>query len=126
MDLSEGLARFIESSTSDSMPEAASELLDLMESDAVEPLTAPGRPVPAEEVAERLEQRVDRIRRRHDEGVDGLELVEDAVAHLRARELDMVAPWTFEDSDGVRWFVLASEGDVVACYTSRPFLAADM
>ena len=126
MELQDSLSRFVESSSSDFMPDAASELLELLESDAVEPLTAPGKELSAEEVAERLEQRVDRIRRRHDGGVDGLDLIEDAVAHLRARDHDGVVPWTFEDGDGVRWFVLSNEQDVVACYTSRAFMEADI
>lgn len=128
MELTDGLNRFIERSSSDFMPDAASELLDLLESDAVEPLSGPGRSLRCEEVAERLEQRVDRIRRKRDDAVDGLDIIEDAVAHLRARESDMVAPWTFEDGEGVRWFVLHSEADdeVVACYTSRPFIEADI
>jgi hypothetical protein len=124
--LTDCLSKFIERSGSDFMPDAASELLDLMESDSVEPLRSPGRPVRAEEVAERLEQRVERIRRRGEEAITGLDLIDDAVAHLRARETDMVDPWTFEDGEGIRWFVLASQEDVIACYTSRPFIEADI
>ena len=107
------------------MPELASELLDLLETDAVEPLSTPGRPIAAEEVAERLEQRVDKIRRRMD-NITGLDLIEEVVGHLRAHEVEMISPWTYEDGDGIRWFVLASESDVVACYTNRPFVAAEM
>ncbi|MEE2903196.1 MAG: hypothetical protein VYC39_12760 [Myxococcota bacterium] len=124
--LSDSLNRFIEHSASDYMPDAASELLDLIESDSVEPLGNPGRSLRAEEVAERLEQRIDRIRQRGDESVDGLSLIDDAVAHLRAREADMVDPWKFEDGEGIRWFVLANQGDVIACYNSRPFIEADI
>ena len=124
--LSDSLNRFIEDSASDYMPDAASELLDLIESDSVEPLGNPGRSLRAEEVAERLEQRIDRIRLRGDESVDGLSLIDDAVAHLRAREADMVDPWKFEDGEGIRWFVLANQGDVIACYNSRPFIEADI
>jgi len=124
--LSDCLSKFIERSGSDFMPDAASELLDLIESDAVEPLRSPGRSIRAEDVAERLEQRVDRIRRRGEDEIDGLDLIDDAVAHLRAREADMVDPWTFEDGEGIRWFVLANQEDVIACYTSRPFIEADI
>lgn len=126
MDLSRSLGRFIETSTSELMPAAAATLLELLESDAVEPLSTPGRPVPAGEVAERLETRVDRLRRRLDDLPEGIELIEDAVAHLRVHENDMVAPWTFEDSDGIRWFVLSRGDDVVACYTSAPFVDQDV
>jgi len=125
MELEDKLTRFLESSSSDPMHEVATQLLELIENDAVEPL-GPGRFLPAEEAADRLEQRMERILRRADERIDGLELIEDAVAHLRARESDMVAPLTFEDSDGVRWFVLAGRDDIVACYTSRPFIEADV
>lgn len=124
--LSDCLNRFIERSASDYMPDAASELLDLIESDAVEPLGNPGRSLRAEDVAERLEQRIDRIRRRGEDGISGLDLIDDAVAHLRAREADMVDPWKFEDGEGIRWFVLANQGDVIACYNSRPFIEADI
>ena len=127
-ELTDSLSRFVESSGSDIMCDAGSELLELIESDAVEPLNSPGRSVRAEEVAERLEQRVERLRRRSDESIEGLDLIEDAVACLRAREMDMVCPWTFEDGEGIRWFVLAEDdaGDVIACYTSRPFVEADI
>ncbi len=128
MELTDGLHRFIEHSSSDLMLDLASELLDLLESDAVEPLSSPGRALRCEEVAERLEQRVDRIRRKREDGIDGLDAIEDAVAHLRARESELVAPWTFEDGEGIRWFVLHNEDDdeVVACYTSRPFVEAEI
>jgi hypothetical protein len=127
MDLSEQLARFIESQPSDLMLEAAHELLELVEADAVEQVSSAGKPQSAEELAERLEGRIERLRRR-DDSVDGIELLEDAVAHLRASESDAVCPWTYEDGEGIRWFVLATEDDdeIVACYTSRPFVEADI
>lgn len=106
------------------MAEVASSLLELLEADAVEVVGSPGKPVPAEDVAERLETRLEKVRRR-DDPPEGLDVIEDAVAHLRAHD-DTVAPFTFEDGDGVRWFVLASNDDVVACYTSAPFMEADM
>jgi len=125
MELLDSLHRFVERSSSDLMPDAASELIELLEADAVEPLQTPGRVISAEEVAERLEQRLDRMRRR-DEEVDGLELIEEAVGHLRMHDREDVAPWTFEDGEGIRWFVLAGESDVIACYTSRPFVETDI
>lgn len=124
-ELSNSLSKFIEKSSSEYMPDAASQLLELMEADEVEPL-GEGKAVPAEELAERLESRVSRLRRRSDDAPEGLDLIEDAVAHLRAHEDAMVAPWAFEDSEGVRWFVLAREDEVVACYTSKPFIEADI
>ncbi|MCC7380662.1 MAG: hypothetical protein IT384_02470 [Deltaproteobacteria bacterium] len=126
MELNNILSRFIERSSSQHMPEAAAELLDLLENDAVEAVVSPGRPIPAEELAERLETKVTKLRRRSDDTPEGLDLIEDAVAHLRAHEDEMVAPWTFEDGEGIRWFVLAQEDEVVACYTSRPFVEADV
>jgi hypothetical protein len=63
--------------------------------------------------------------RRRDEPPEGLDVIEDAVAHLRAHD-DVVAPFTFEDGEGIRWFVLASGEEVVACYTSEPFIESDM
>jgi hypothetical protein len=127
MDLAGSLSRFIENSSSDYMPQAASQLLELLEADAVEAVGAAGRPIAAEEVAERLEFRVDKLRRRNsDDDPEGIALIEDAVAHLRAHEDTPVAPYTFEDSEGIRWFVLSDGDEVVACYTSRPFVEADV
>jgi hypothetical protein len=127
MDLAQSLSRFIESSSADYMPQAATELLELLEADAAEALGPPGKPVPAEEVAERLEIRVEKLRRRAgDPDEEGLLLIEDAVAHLRAQEDTPVSPYTLEDSEGIRWFVLAVGDEVVACYTSRPFVEADV
>lgn len=126
MDLHQSLSRFVESSGSSYMPDAANQLLELLEADEVEPLDQPGRPLSAEDVAERLEQRIEKLRRRGDLP-RGIDLVEDAVAHLRANDGITVSPYTFEDSEGVRWFVLASEDEeVVACYTSAPFIEADI
>ena len=62
MDMHDSLARFIEDSVSDHMPGAASALLELLEADEVEPLGQPGDSVMAEEVAERLEQRLEKLR----------------------------------------------------------------
>jgi hypothetical protein len=123
MDLHQTLSQFVESSDS-GMGEIASSLLELLEADAVEVIGSPGKPIAAEEVADRLETRLEKVRRR-DDPPEGLEVIEDAVAHLRAHD-DVVAPFTFEDGEGVRWFVLASGNDVVACYTSAPFIEADM
>jgi hypothetical protein len=119
------LGRFIESTSSELMPEAAAALLELLESDAVEPINHPGSPVSAEDVAERLENRLERLRRKRDD-LDGLDLIEDAVAHLRAFDDNLLAPWTFEDGDGIRWFVLSHGDEVVACYTSAPFVETDV
>src|SRR5262245_24381813 len=123
MDLHISLSRFLESAPPGTMHEVASSLLELIEADAVEPLGL-GRPVASEEIAERLETRLERVRRR-DEQPEGLDVIEDAVAHLRAYD-DLVAPMTFEDGEGIRWFVFASGEDVVACYTSAPFVEADV
>jgi hypothetical protein len=125
-ELQTSLNRFIEHSSSEYMPEAAAQLLEMIEADAVEPLGGPGKAIAAEELADRLENRVSRLRRRGEDEVEGLDLIEDAVAHLRAHEDTLVAPWAFEDSEGVRWFVLAHEDEVVACYTSKPFVEADI
>ncbi|MCK6549318.1 hypothetical protein L6R52_25975 [Myxococcota bacterium] len=121
--LQESLGRFVEAAQGNVMHEAASTLLELLESDAVEPITVSGALVSAEDVADRLESKVEKLMKNADEPPEGIDLIEEAVAHLRAHE-DTVAPWTFEDGDGIRWFVLASGEDVVACYTSAPFLAA--
>jgi hypothetical protein len=125
MHIETSLGRFIESSGSEYMPEAAATLLELIEADAVEPLNQPGSPIAAEEMADRLETRLERMRRRAHEP-EGLDLIEDAVAHLRAHESDIVSPWTFEDGDGIRWFVLSLGDEVVACYTSAPFVETDV
>ncbi|MGF1510021.1 MAG: hypothetical protein ACFB9M_11030 [Myxococcota bacterium] len=123
MNLFDSLNRFVDSTTSEYMPDAASRLLELLEADEVEPLKSPGAAVSAEDVADRLETRLRRLGR----GGDGIEAVEDAVAHLRAADGLRVRPWTFEDGDGVRWFVLADEEhDIVACYTSAPFTEAEV
>jgi hypothetical protein len=126
MNILDSLNRFVDSTASEHMPDAASRLLELLEADEVEPLKSPGAAVNAEDIADRLEARLRQVRvRRGDD--DGMELVEDAVAHLRAADGARLQPWTFEDSDGVRWFVLADEEqDVVACYTSAPFLEAEV
>lgn len=126
MDLQNSLGRFIESSSSAHMPDAAATLLELIEADAVEPIGQPGSPVSAEEMAERLENKLERLRRRRDDAPEGLDLIEDAVAHLRAHDSDLLAPWTFEDGEGVRWFVLSRGDEIVACYTSAPFIEADV
>lgn len=128
MNMQDSLARFIEDSAADHMPDAASELLELIEADEVEPIAQPGDAVLAEEIAERLEQRLEKLRRRSDKLPKGVALIEDAIAHLRANDGVEVEPWSFEDSDGVRWFVLATsdDEDVIACYTSAPFVEADI
>jgi hypothetical protein len=126
MDLQNSLGRFIESSSSAYMPDAAATLLELIESDAVEPIGQPGNPVSAEEMAERLESKLQKLRKRRYDAPEGLDLIEDAVAHLRAHDSDLLAPWTFEDGEGVRWFVLSRGEEIVACYTSAPFIEADV
>jgi hypothetical protein len=125
MDLQSSLGRFIESTGSEFMPEVAAALIELLEADAVEPIQQPGSPVSAEEIAERLENRLERVRRKRDDAPEGLDLIEDAVAHLRASESDVLAPWSFEDGDGIRWFVLSRGEDVVACYTTAAFVESD-
>lgn len=126
MNLTEKLGRFIESSGSSYMPEAAAHLLELLESDEVEPLDQPGTSMSAEEMAERLENRLERVRKRAELNLQGIGLIEDAVAHLRANDGAEVAPWTFEDSEGIRWFVVADDDGIIACYTSQPFIEADI
>lgn len=126
MDIAQSLGRFIESCGSDAMSEGASQLLELVESDLVEPLGR-GTRVSAELLAERLETRLDRLKNRGIRLSDGVDLAEEALARLRANEHDLVDPWTYEDGEGVRWFVLANEtADVIACYTSAPFIEADL
>lgn len=127
MDLHTSLGRFIETSGSRHMPEAAQQLLELLDADEVEQLGGAGEALAAEEVADRLEARLQRLLRRADEPPDGTDLIEDAVAHLRANDGLMVAPYTFEDGEGIRWFVLADEDeDVVALYTTAPFLEVEV
>lgn len=108
------------------MPEAASRLLELLDADEVEPLDQPGAAIQAEDLAERLETRVDKVRRRSEVLPEGIDLIEDAIAHLRAADGETVHPWTFEDGEGIRWFVLANDDEVIACYTSEPFVEADI
>lgn len=127
MDIAHSLTRFVEHSPSDAMPEVASQLLELLESDEVETIGARGRALPAEELADKLESKLDRVRERGTAEAEDLALIEDAVAHLRANEDTPVASMTFEDSEGTRWFVLTDQtGEIVACYTSRPFVEADI
>jgi hypothetical protein len=124
--IQDSLGRFLENSGSEPMNDVAGQLLELIEADEVEPVGT-GDPVAAEEIAERLENRLSRLRKRSDAEVEGLSMIEDAVAYLQANDDTKLVPWTFEDSDGIRWFVLADEDDdVVACYTSAPFVEADM
>jgi hypothetical protein len=127
MSLQDSLGRFIESSSSEHMPVAAAHLLELIEADEVEPIGQPGSSVVAEEIAERLESRLERMRTRGEEATEGFELIEDAVAQLRAYDTSDLAPWTFEDSEGIRWFVLRDpeSDEVIACYTSAPFVESD-
>ncbi len=123
MNVLSSLSRFIESTASEHMPDAASQLVDLLEADEVEPLSAPGKPVLAEDIADRLEDRLRRTRF----AVEDRRVIEDAVAHLRAREGATLAPWSFEDGEGVRWFLLADdEEDIVACYTSEVFRESEV
>lgn len=125
MNVVTSLSRFIEDSTSEHMPDAAAQLVELLESDEVEPIGAPGEPVLAEDVADRLESQLQKAKDRVN-GDDAARLIEDAVQHLRAVEGSTLEPWSFEDSDGVRWFVLADEDeDIVACYTSAAFVRAE-
>jgi hypothetical protein len=124
MDLHTSLGKFIESSAANAMHDTAATLLELLEADAVEPLGQASH-VPAEEMAERLETKLQKLRRRaSDDPPEGLDVIEEAVAHLRAHD-DEVAPFVFEDGEGIRWFVLSSGEDVVACYTSAPFVETD-
>ena len=125
--IQDSLGRFLENSGSEPMNEIAGQLLELIEADEVEPVGSSAESVRAEEVAERLENRLARLRKRNDSEVEGLGVIEDAVAYLQANDDAQLVPWTFEDSDGIRWFVLADEDDdIVACYTSAPFVEADM
>lgn len=126
--MQDSLARFIEDSAADHMPRMASSLLELIESDEIEPLDQPGDALMAEEAAEKLENKLEKVRRRSGKPPAGLNVIEDAIAHLRANDGIEVEPWTYEDSDGVRWFVLAStdDEDIIACYTTAPFVEADI
>jgi hypothetical protein len=128
MDIYESLGTFIDRSGSAYMPDAAGQLLELMELEEVEPLEQPGAAVQAEDAADRLEARLERLRKRSDRLPSGTNLIEDAVTHLRAAEGVTVVPWTYEDADGVRWFVLTSEDDdeIIACYSSAPFVEAEV
>lgn len=127
MDVVTSLSRFIEDSTSEHMPEAASQLMELLESDEVEPLGAPGEPVVAEELADRLEAQLERSKSPVNGSPRAARLIEDAVQHLRAAEGETLEPYSYEDSDGVRWFVLTNgDEDVVACYTSAAFVQTDI
>ena len=128
MDMVESLEAFIDRSGRAAMPEAASELLELLEAEEVEPLDQPGRPVAAEDAADRLENRLERLKKRAEREPEGITLIEDAVASLRANDGVVVSPWTYEDGEGVRWYVLANDEDeeVIACYTSAAFVEADI
>ena len=127
MDIQDCLSRFIDSAVSDTMGEAASQLLELLEEDEVEPIGAPGDAISSDVLAERLENRLTKLRKRGDQVPDGIDLIEDAVATLRTNDGITLYPWSFEDSDGIRWFVLADEDeDVIVCYTSAPFIEADV
>ena len=88
----------------------------------------PGAAIYAEDAADQLDTKLQKLRRRSDDTPEGLRFIEEAIAHLRARDGDRLHPWTFEDGDGVRWFVLADrdDGEVVACYSTEPFIEADM
>ncbi len=93
----------------------------------METIGSRGRALPAEELAEKLETKLEKVKERSSVDAEDLALIEDAVAHLRANEDVLVASMTFEDSEGTRWFVLTDEdGEIVACYTSRPFVEADI
>ncbi len=125
--MQDNLNRFIEYTASDHMPKAASQLLDLLESDEVEPLHQPGEEILAEDLADKLEIRVDRIRNRGGRAPTGLRIIEDAIAHLRARDGENLLPWSYEDSEGSRWFILADDDEeVIACYSTAPFVEADI
>lgn len=128
MDMLESLEAFIDRSGRASSPSAASQLLELLEAEEVEALEQPGRPLTAEEAADRLESRLERLKKRNDREPEGITLIEDAVASLRANDGLVVRPWTFEDGEGVRWYVLADDEDeeVIACYTSAAFVEADI
>ena len=127
MDIQDCLSRFIDSAVSDTMGEAASQLLELLEEDEVEPIGAPGDAIASETLAERLENRLTKLKKRSDQLPDGIDLIEDAVATLRTNDGLTLYPWSFEDSDGIRWFVLADEDEeVIVCYTSAPFVEADV
>ena len=124
--LTSSLGRFIDNSHSEFMLAAAAQLLEMLEGDEVEPISAPGDPITAEDIAERLEHKLERLRTR-DESIQGMGLIEDAVAHLRNHDGGALEPWSYEDGEGIRWVVLSDGSeDVVACYSSQPFLEADI
>ena len=128
MDMLESLSAFIERPGAAGMYDAANQLLELLEAEEVEPLDHPGNPVAAEDAADRLENRLERLKKRAGGEPEGITLIEDAVASLRANDGVVVTPWTYEDGEGVRWFVLASDEDeeVIACYTSKAFVEHDI
>ncbi len=121
--LFESLGRFAERAKGRAMEDTANQLIDLLDTDAVEPVRMPGGFANAEDLADRLEARVQKVLRRADEPPEGIEVVEEAVAYLRAHDGTAVASFAFEDGDGVRWFVLTDQKHrVLACYTSAPFM----
>jgi hypothetical protein len=124
--IEESLGKFIEKSASPYMPDAAAELLELIEGDAVEPLGTPGQQVQAEDLADRLEAKLQQVMRKSDDPPQGVDLLEDAIAHLRTFDGVTLAPFTYEDGAGIRWFVLTDDDkNIVACYTSAPFVEAE-
>ncbi len=127
MDIQECLSRFIDSAVSDTMGQAASQLLELLEEDEVEPIGTPGDAISSDVLAEQLDGKLSKLRKRSDDLPEGIELIEDAVATLRTNDGLTLYPWSFEDSDGIRWFVLADEDEeAIVCYTSAPFIVADV
>ena len=128
MQIDECLAKFIEDSSADNMLKAASELLEFIETDEVEPLGQPGDTRLAEEIAEGLELKIEQLKKRGTLPIS-VRPVEEAITYLRANEGLPIAPWSFEDSAGVHWFVLVAEeaeDDVIACYNNAAFSNAGL
>lgn len=122
MDLRELLAGFAEDTSATHMQEAATQLIDLLDEDLLEPIHTPGEPILAEELANRLERRVEQVRRRGGE-VSGIALLDEALAHLRANDGSTLSPYSYEDSEELRWVVLVDEDDeILACYHNGPFI----
>ena len=129
MQINEFLTKLIEDSSADNMPKAASELLELVEADEVEPLGQPGETRLAEEIASGLETKLEQLKKRRSTLPRSAAAVEEAVSYLRANEGLEISPWSFEDSNGIHWFVLVAEedeDDVIACYNTAPFSDAGL
>lgn len=117
MELIDDLRVFVDASTSEAMVASAELLIDLLESDQVEAVDAPGDEHTAEEAAEEVESDLD-----HEEDhPKRRRTVAEALGTVRASDGETLVPYTFEDSDGARWVVWCLEdNEVLACYACSP------